>query len=300
MKGITTNIQRFSLNDGPGIRSTIFFKGCTMQCRWCHNPETISLQPELLYYESRCIGCGKCFSACRYGAHKMEDGRHIVNRKLCTNCGECVEVCSTEALVMSGQEMSTDEVMKEILQDKPYYLNSGGGITISGGEVSCQQEFAEEIVERCHANGISTAIETNLYYSFDKMLTLLSKLDLIMLDIKLFDAEEHHKWVGTDNQLVLKNVKKVEKLGIPIIVRTPLIPDVTDTEHNLIKIAGFLKGMENLLYYELLNFNPLGASKYEALGRENMFADARPLCKERLEEIKSLLGSEMVRVRIGG
>ena len=167
--GLITDIQRFSLNDGPGIRTTVFFKGCNMRCEWCHNPETICHQKEIMFYESKCIGCGKCFKVCPVGAHKVIDGTHVIDREKCTLCGKCVENCYAEALVFSAKEMTSDEIMSEILQDKVYYEESGGGVTLSGGEVTCQKELALEIVKMCKKNGIKTAVETNLLMPFESI-----------------------------------------------------------------------------------------------------------------------------------
>ena len=183
--GLITDIQRFSLNDGPGIRTTVFFKGCNMRCEWCHNPETVSHKKEIMLYANKCIGCGRCFDVCPVYAHSISDGTHIIDREKCTLCGKCVDSCYAEALVFSAKELDTDEVMHEILQDKVYYAESNGGVTLSGGEVTCQKEFALEIIEKCKENGIKTAIETNLLLPFEQIKELVSSVDLIMFDIKI-------------------------------------------------------------------------------------------------------------------
>lgn len=290
MNGVVTDIQRFCLNDGPGIRTTVFFKGCNMKCAWCHNPETISPESQIHLYEAKCIGCGKCVEVCPTGAQQiLEDGQRRYDRSLCIGCGRCAQVCYVGALVASGKEMTTEQVMKEILQDKPYYLDSDGGVTLSGGEVLCQKDFALSLVYACHDNGISIGIETNLLQPFDTVEDLLREVDLLMIDIKLFDAVQHKKWVGVSNESVLANIKKAGELGKPIIIRTPLIPEVTDTQENLTQIASFIESIPNVICYELLNFNPLGESKYRSLGAENVFEKARPLSDEKLEEIRSML-----------
>ncbi len=294
MTGIITEIQRFSLNDGPGIRTTVFFKGCNMNCLWCHNPETISPLPELMYYAQKCIGCGACFKVCPTGAHKTVNGAHVVDRDLCTDCGKCAEECFAEALVMSGRKMGTDQVMKEILQDKPYYDESGGGVTFSGGEALCSIGFAEEITDACHASGVNVAVETNLNMPFGYIERFLKKMDLVMTDIKLFDNDMHLKYTGAGNSTILENIKKLSRTGIPMIVRTPLIPGITDADENIIEIALFLgeavKMKEcGIMYYELLNYNPLGDSKFTGMGKDNQLRDKRPLPQERLDEIEAML-----------
>jgi len=298
MKGIVTDIQRFSLNDGAGIRTTVFLKGCNMKCSWCHNPETISAHSQLMFYENKCIGCGKCFQVCPQGAHKMVDGKHVIDRDLCVNCGKCTENCYAEALVMCGKLMSTDDVMREVRQDKAYYDASHGGVTISGGEVLCNSAFAEELTDKCHEEGIEVAIETNLSIPFEKVESLFEKVDFIMCDLKIFADELHKEYTGISNKVVLENMKKLDSLNKPIIVRTPLIPGVTDTQENISAIADYIKSMKNLQRYELLNFNPLGEGKYRSLDKENAFEKARPLQADALAELRTCLDAADIQYKI--
>lgn len=297
MKHLITDIQRFSLNDGPGIRTTVFFKGCNMRCAWCHNPETLSMTPELMFYPSKCIGCGKCFGACPVGAHRMENGEHIIDRKLCESCGQCTEVCYAEALVMSGKEMTVDEILSEVRQDKAYYETSGGGVTLSGGEVLCHVEFAAELAEACRREGISVAIETNLSMPYEHIKPLLDKVDVIMADLKILDDELHQKYTGLSNQTTIENIQRIRE--IPMIIRTPLIHGVTATEENLRGIAKLLRGKENLIYYQLLNFNPLGASKYQGLDAENPFSDLRPYTDDQMKAFDRMLADIGIPVKVG-
>jgi pyruvate formate lyase activating enzyme len=296
--GIVTDIQRFSLHDGPGIRTTVFLKGCNLSCLWCHNPETISKKKDILYYVSSCIGCGHCVDVCPSSAQKMIDGRHIFDRDLCISCGKCASVCYPGAMVSSGKYMTVEEVISEVIQDKAFYDESGGGVTISGGEVLCQMEFASAIIDACHEYNISVAVETNLSKPFDEIKDLLAKTDLIMMDIKLINNELHKKWTGQDNYIILDNIKKIPLLGVQFIVRTPLIPNVTDTNENLQNIAEFLKDVKGIQFYELLNFNPLGESKYRSLNRPNTFDSSRPLGQDRIANITELLSSIGVNVKI--
>lgn len=298
VKGIVTSIQRFSLTDGDGIRTTVFFKGCNMNCGWCHNPETIKSGRELMFYESKCIGCGKCFAACPAQAQTTVNGRHRIDRSKCIGCGKCAEVCYAEALVMCGTEMSVEDIMKEVRQDKAYYKNSKGGVTLSGGEVLCQKEFAMAIADACHEEGISVAVETNLCFAYDYAKDLLGKVDLIMCDLKIFDDEAHKAHTGVSNAVIVKNIKKIDELGIPVIVRTPLIPGATDSKDNIEKIATYIKDMKNLFRYELLNFNPLGEGKYKGLDKENKFEYARPFGEDKLGEIRRLLDEIGVAYKI--
>ena len=296
MVGKITDIQRFSLSDGPGIRTTVFFKGCNMACKWCHNPETINSRNQLMFYEEQCIGCGRCFSVCPQSVHRIEDGKHVIEYEKCVACGKCVEACFAEALRFPGREVTVEEVGREIVQDIPYYQLSEGGVTLSGGEVFCQTAFADAIVDFCKDKGISVAVETNLCHDFAVIEPVLKKLDLVMCDLKIWNEDKHKKFTGVSSQMIKENIKKLNELGIPMIVRTPLIPGATDDNENLLAIAKFLSGLENVQYYELLNFNPLGGSKYKALHHEYKYADAKPFSQVRLDEIKELLKEYKVKI----
>ena len=293
-----TNIQRFSLNDGPGIRTTVFFQGCNMHCAWCHNPETISMKPVLLHYANKCIGCGKCLEVCPQGAHKIVDGQHVINRKLCVRCGKCADSCFANALVMSSREMTVDEVMDEIRQDKLYYDESGGGVTFSGGEATLHGDFIIEVAKRCHAEGIQVAVETNMYSVWSKLLPIFQEMDLIMCDMKHMECVPHHHWTGVDNQLILNNIGRTSLLGIPVIVRTPLIPGATDDVSNVRSIAEYIAKMKNIHCYELLNFNPLGASKRVAMDIGDAFADCKPFPNSVLEELRAQLADVGITLKI--
>jgi len=298
MQHLITDIQRFSLNDGPGIRTTVFFKGCNMRCSWCHNPETLSPLRDLLYYPAKCIGCGKCFSVCPNGVHRLEDSVHHINREKCTRCGACAAVCYADALVISGREMRIEEILREIRQDTAYYQASGGGVTLSGGEVLCHVPFALELAAACRAEGIHVAVETNLSLPWEEAAPLLSAVDLVMADCKLADDAAHRLYTGVSNRHVSENLAKLT--DVPLIVRTPLIPGVTATSENLAAIGQLLAGKTNLLCWELLNFNPLGASKYDGLGAENGFVGAKPYTATELEVFRTAAAASGVTVKIGG
>ncbi len=257
-QGILTDIQRFSLQDGPGIRTSVFLKGCNMRCGWCHNPETISPQPVELFYPEKCI-----------------------------HCGHCREICHARARVISGREVSVSEVMKEIIQDKPYYSSSGGGVTLTGGEVFCQRDFALNIAEACAEQGIATAIETNLSFPWDEMVKLIDMSEIVMCDLKLYDSRLHRDHTGISNLRILENIRNLDRSGRPYILRTPLIPGVTDTDDNIAKIASFVSELAPLRW-ELLNFNPLGKSKYQAMGVDYRYANAQPLDETGIRHITAI------------
>lgn len=278
MDGIITEIMRFSLKDGPGIRTTVFLKGCNMACKWCHNPETLSMRPQLMRYPQKCIGCGECVRACPNGALAAGDGSGggiIYYPEKCVSCGACAGDCFSGALVISGKKMSVGEVMAEIIQDMDYYRNSGGGVTISGGEAACQPDFTAELLKAARDAGIRTAIETNMHADWNAYEKMLPYLDLVMLDIKLSDDAVHEKWTGVGNATVLENARRISGLK-PTIVRTPIIPGVTDDPGEIHKIAEIVKTLPNVTGFELLLYNPLGESKYEALGEAHEFKGARP------------------------
>ena len=269
MTGIITDIQKFSLHDGKGIRTTVFFKGCNMRCDWCHNPETISPKPQRAFYERKCIHCGHC------------------------------DHCPTGARVTIGQEKSVEEVYRELAADLPYYRESDGGVTLSGGEPLMQAEFARELLKRCRENGIGTAVETNLSLPFERMEGLLPYLDQVFFDIKLMDDAQHRQVTGISNATVLENAQRLAHSGIPAVVRTPLIPGITDTVENIGAIASFARTLPNVRYYELLNFNPLGEEKYRALGLTCVHEGKRPLKKEALLALAQVAQESGIRVVYG-
>ena len=287
--GRITDIQRFSLNDGPGIRTTVFFKGCNARCIWCHNPETLSYGPTVLRYPDKCMKCGMCVG--NAGADVLPPERPGP---------EMASRCVTGALVTAGREMTAEEILREVIQDIDYYRESGGGVTLSGGEVMMQPKFACELLALCRENGISTAIETNLMYDYSLLEKAMPHLDLIMADIKLLDAEKHLRSVGLPNHVVLENVKRLAARGKDMILRTPVIPGINDNEAEIGAIAAFIaENAPNVLYYELLNFNPLGGGKYTAAGIENRFAGVKPLEQEKIGALAECARSAGIPVRVG-
>ncbi|MDR1599129.1 MAG: glycyl-radical enzyme activating protein [Oscillospiraceae bacterium] len=292
--GIVTEIQRFSLNDGPGIRATVFLKGCGMRCAWCHNPETCAAAPELMVYPEKCIGCGACVG---FDETRARAGLPPPRGEL--RLGDA-DVCFSGAIRAAGREMTAAEVMEEIIQDTVYYETSGGGVTVSGGEAMAQPEFVHEILSLCHDNGVPGAVETNLDYPFGRLEALRGLLGLVMADIKVYDNDQHRKWTGVGNARILENVKLLKELDVPVIIRTPVIPGVNDSVEAVAPIARFIAdSVPNLRYYELLNFNPLGGSKYSALGLDNPFANARPLPDADMDRLAGAARSSGIPVRVG-
>ena len=297
MKGIIFDIQKFSLHDGPGIRTTVFLKGCSLHCFWCQNPEGLHSTQELQYIESHCISCGICFSVCSVGAHTIRDGIHEVDRDKCTLCGECVKSCPAKALQFTAREMEAKAIVEQVLEDKIYYDTSGGGITLSGGEPLVQADFSSEILRLCKLNGIHTAIETAFNVEWSEAEKILPYLDLIMVDIKAVDTERHIQGTGVNNKRILENIQRVAKQDIPLIVRVPLIPGVNDSDEEISKIAHFVEGFSNLCYLELVPFHRLGESKYCSIGLIPKTEHLPYIQHERLNEIRSLLLNLNIKVK---
>ncbi len=299
IKGIVTDIQRFSVHDGDGIRTTVFLKGCQMHCFWCHNPETISHKQELQVNTAACIGCMACLSSCPHGALSKVDGKPQYSRERCKVCGSCALACYAQARLLVGKSMSVDEVMAEVMQDKAFYDNSGGGVTLSGGEPLLQMEFTMDILRRCRQSGIRTAIETNMAWPWERIATVLPLLDILMMDIKLIDPVRHKDTTGIGNRQILDNLRRLSKEKIPVIVRTPVIPGVNDTPEDIGAIADHLRDMPNLLYFELLKYHPLGTGKNRTLGIENARI-LTPPPDEFMHMLAEVARQRKINVRIAG
>ena len=266
MRGIITDIQRFSVHDGPGIRTTVFLKGCSNRCAWCHNPETFSIRPQLEYFTEKCIECGNCIMVCQNAAHKICEGKHVIDKSLCTGCMKCVDTCYLGALKIAGKELDVFKVMEQIRMDEAFYKRSGGGVTLSGGEPVLQWEFAGELLKQCKERFIHTAIQTAGNYDFEHLKVLIPYLDLVMYDIKAFTKDIYKKDIKGDRNRILNNLEKLDSMEIPYIVRTPVVGTVNDSEAEIEAIAGFLRDKVHLLHYMLIPYHNLGEVKYDALG----------------------------------
>ncbi len=253
--GMIFDIIRNSFVDGPGIRTTVFFKGCNLRCAWCHNPESQSFDKQMMFYKSKCTGCGKCKQVCPYALEQ------------CDLCGRCEIYCPNGARKICGKQMSVDEIMAELVKDKDFYDASGGGVTFSGGECMLQIDFLCELLKGCKQKGIHTAVDTAGCVPWESFEKILPYTDLFLYDVKLMDSQKHKEYVGADNTLILENLKRLSKSGKHIIIRVPVIGGVNDSDKEMQAIADFLSSL-NVEKVELLPYHAMGEHKYEAIGKE--------------------------------
>ena len=298
-KGVVSDIQRFSVHDGPGIRTTVFLKGCNLRCFWCHNPETLHRNPELQLFLDRCIGCGKCFEVCTQHAHALVNGQRTFHRRLCVACGRCAQTCYAQALVLVGREMTAEEVVNVVLRDRVFYQESNGGMTISGGEPLLQRDFTYSILELCKAEGLHTAIETAAEWPWQGIAQLLTITDLVMMDIKVMDSDLHRACTGVPNERILANARNLSRQARALIIRTPVVPGLNDTENEIGRIADFIADFPNLMYYELLPFHRLATAKYRALGLEYRAAGLKRTEPEHIAQLAETARQRGIRVKGG-
>lgn len=291
-KGTVFNIQRFSVNDGPGIRTTVFLKGCMLDCVWCHNPESKSPKPNLMLYKNKCLGCGGCVSACERSLHSFgESGEHYIKRDECIGCGECVKVC-TGALEMCGEQMSVSDVIAEVVRDESFYKNSGGGMTVSGGEPFMQHAFALALLRAAKERGINTAIETSGYVSPEILREFVPYVDLFLWDYKETDEELHKKFTGVSNKLILSNLELLNSLGARVILRCPLIDGYNYREEHIRQIGILAERLDCVIGVDVEPYHPLGKSKCEAMGEHYELEDMPFLEKEMLTRAIGIISAE--------
>lgn len=261
-----SNIQRFSLDDGPGIRTTVFLKGCNLQCQWCHNPESISFSPVLQFISDNCVSCGKCVAACPGGAHLVDEKTHVIDRTLCQACGACAQRCRKNALKLIGTKYSARQVFNEILKDRAYYEVSGGGVTFSGGEPACKPDFVVEVARMCADAKIHVTLDTAGNVPFESFETLLPHVSLFLYDVKCVDHDLHKRGTGVGNDLILENLKRLDRAGAGYRIRVPVIPGFNNDPGEQKAIAGFLSSLCGPQLVELLPYHGYGVGKYEILG----------------------------------
>jgi len=272
-KEMVFNIQKFSINDGPGIRTTVFLKGCMLRCLWCHNPESNHPGPQLMFHPAKCIGCGSCLSSCPNGLHTMGDGgEHLIDRAHCVGCGICADHC-IGALEIAGKEMTTEEILEEVMKDKPFYDNSGGGMTVSGGEPLMHPAFTLSLLKGAKELGLHTCIETCGYASWEHIRALIPYVDIFLWDVKETDSSLHKQYTGVENHLILDNLRNLDKEGASIVLRCPIIPGYNDREDHLKAIGLLAEELEHVVRVDVEPYHPLGKSKSESLGKTYALSD---------------------------
>jgi len=300
IQGVIFDIKNFAIHDGPGIRMTVFFKGCPLHCYWCHNPEGISSSYDISYHKFKCMGCGKCIQICPERAI-VKTERISIRREKCTTCGECTEICPTGALQMMGRKVTVNEVMEEIRKSIIYYDISHGGVTFSGGEPLMQPKFLKAILKRCKEEGIHTALDTSGYASSTIFKSIINEVDLFLYDLKLLDDEQHLKYTGVSNDRIIKNLNTLsEKEGErDVIIRFPVIPKITGTEKNIDDLVDLVSSLNWIREIDLLPFHNV-EEKYKRLGKKYKMKRIQSPSENEMKSIKEKLENKGLNVKVGG
>ena len=288
--GTVFNIQKFSIHDGPGIRTTVFLKGCPLRCKWCHNPEGLSRDSEVEFEATKCVYCARCVHACSHGGHTVADGVHDIDRTACIRCGMCAESCLCGALRVVGDTKSPEDVIAKVLEDKIFYQSSGGGMTVSGGEPFYQHEFTLELLRLARKNGISTAVETSGFCRSEIIREAVPLVDLFLFDYKATGEELHRELTGVPQDIILENLKLIGELGGKIVLRCPIIPGANDTDDHFAAIASIAEENDGIIGVDLEPYHPLGVGKAPKIGKTQEFVTEAP-SDERMAEILAYISS---------
>ncbi len=296
--GTVLDIKRYAIHDGPGIRTTVFLKGCPLSCEWCHNPESQRDRPEILYYAERCTLCGTCISACKQGAISVVNHHLALDQSLCIGCGNCVGVCPNGARELAGREMGVDQIVSEVIKDTLFYEESGGGVTFSGGEPLVQADFVRATASHCQRLDIHTALDTSGYASESDLMKVAGVIDLFLYDVKAVDDAVHLAYTGVSNRSILRNLRALDEMQKRIWIRFPLVPGVNDDEHSLSDFADLIASLKSVEGVQVLPYHRAGAAKYARLGREYTFSRTEEPSGEK--EAAYLAKKTGLPVRIGG
>ncbi len=298
--GIVFNVQKYSIHDGPGIRTTVFLKGCPLRCRWCHNPEGLSPGPEIVVLETQCRLCGECLRACPNHAIVAENGGFRHAAELCSVCGTCVEACPSGARRMVGRRMTVSEVMAEVLKDRIFYDDSSGGVTFSGGEPLMQLRFLKDLLAASRSHGIHTAVDTCGFGARESLLSIAALTDLFLYDLKTIDQEKHVRHTGVANAPILENLSALGLVHSNIWIRIPLIPGLNDDEEDLNAMARFAASVRGVRQINLLPYHKTAIHKFRRLGQSYTLAQIADPAPERTEEIRQKLSAFGLAVKAGG
>jgi pyruvate formate lyase activating enzyme len=302
VSGWIWDVKRYALHDGPGVRTTVFFKGCPLHCLWCCNPESQSFDPELAWLKEACIGCDRCRDVCPQGAITVVDGVRQIDMTHCDLCGRCTDVCVGGALIRIGRRITVSELLSELVRDSVFFQRSGGGLTLSGGEPAAQPVFARELLRRykTEENGLHTALETCGHVPWEDLAAVLESTDLVLYDVKSLDPQAHLSGTGSDNQLILDNARRIAASGKPMVIRLPLIPGYTDSEDNVTAIAAFARQLAGVEEIHLLPYHRLGEPKYGRLGRSYALEKTTAYSRIRADALADLVRRAGFRVQVGG
>jgi pyruvate formate lyase activating enzyme len=298
--GLVFDIKKYAVHDGPGIRTTVFFKGCPLRCLWCHNPESWQGRAELSFRESRCVGCGQCAETCPRGAISLVENRPVTDADKCLLCGRCVDVCAAGAREIIGREMTVSQVMAEVERDVIFYDQSGGGVTFSGGEPLMQPDFLVALLNQCRALNIRTAVDTSCYAEPEVAESAAEKADLFLCDIKHIDSETHERFTGVGNKLILDNIRRISKAGRKIVIRIPIVPGFNDDPSNIEATGQFAASLPGVGRIDILPFNRGGIEKSARLAGEIESMQSAIPADDRMSEIAENLSKYVFEVNVGG
>jgi len=297
--GTIINIQKYSIHDGPGIRTTVFFKGCPLNCWWCHNPESQNPSPEIMFFKERCTGCGSCAKKCPSKAIELLEAYPVVNESNCTLCGKCSDFCLSNARELVGKDITVKNLMSEIIKDEVFYEESNGGVTFSGGEPLMHADYLNNVLMLCKDKGIHTTVDTSGYAVWEQFEKIVDNVDLFLFDIKHMNNEKHLEYIGASNFVILENVKKLSQRGCNINIRMPIIAGVNDDDENIDASINFLAKL-NIIQVNLLPYHKMGMDKYRRLNKEYRLSGFEKPKDEVIDMIAEKFKNAGIKIKIGG